>query len=101
MMRQLLLLFCLFLTGLAGAQGSHEITVEIEGYDHDVLSLANNVLDKQYITSGYSYIAQDAVTGQPVLNAQGNPIPTLGQEGTLTAFYGNPRQVFVTAQVRF
>ncbi|MDR7102692.1 TonB-dependent receptor [Croceicoccus sp. BE223] len=60
-----------------------------------------NILDKQYITSGYSYIAQDAVTGQPVLNPQGNPIPTLGQEGTLTAFYGNPRQVFVTAQVRF
>ncbi|WP_066553556.1 TonB-dependent receptor [Croceicoccus bisphenolivorans] len=60
-----------------------------------------NLLDKEYITSGYSYIAQDATTGQPVLNDDGNPIPTLGQEGTLTAFYGNPRQVFVTATLRF
>jgi iron complex outermembrane receptor protein len=27
--------------------------------------------------------------------------PTLGREGTLTAFYGNPRQVFVTGTVKF
>jgi peroxiredoxin len=33
----------------AEAQESHEITIEIEGYDQDILSLANNVLDKQYI----------------------------------------------------
>lgn len=49
MMRQLLLICCLFIAGLAGAQESHEITVEIEGYNQDILSLANNVLDKQYI----------------------------------------------------
>lgn len=49
MMRPLLLFFCLFLTGLAGAQESYEITVEIEGYDQEILSLANNVLDKQYL----------------------------------------------------
>ena len=29
-----------------------------------------------------------------ILNAAGNPIPTLGKTGVLTAFYGNPRQVF-------
>jgi peroxiredoxin len=49
MMRQLLLLFCLFFAANAGAQESHEITIEIDGYDQEVLSLANNVLDKQYI----------------------------------------------------
>jgi len=27
--------------------------------------------------------------------------PSLGQEGVVTAFYGNPRQVFVTGTVKF
>ncbi|MDE8651291.1 TonB-dependent receptor [Novosphingobium album (ex Liu et al. 2023)] len=47
-----------------------------------------NLTDKQYITSGYNY-----------QNAAG--ASTLGQEGVLTAFYGNPRQVFVTGTVQF
>ena len=29
------------------------------------------------------------------------PTSALGTEGTLTAFYGNPRQVFVTGTVKF
>jgi iron complex outermembrane receptor protein len=29
------------------------------------------------------------------------PVASLGREGTLTAFYGNPRQVFLTAGVKF
>ncbi|MXP45688.1 TonB-dependent receptor [Allopontixanthobacter sediminis] len=60
-----------------------------------------NLLDKQYKTSGYTFIAANAVTGEIPLGATGFPIPTLGPEGTLTAFYGNPRQVFVTATVQF
>jgi len=48
-MRQLLLLLCLLFAAFAGAQESHEITIEIDGYEEDILSLANNVLDKQYI----------------------------------------------------
>ncbi|QDK33629.1 TonB-dependent receptor [Sphingomonas sp. IC081] len=60
-----------------------------------------NILDKEYITSGYSYIRQDATTGAIVTNASGQPIPTLGTQGTLTGFYGNPRQVFVTGTVKF
>jgi peroxiredoxin len=48
-MRQLLLLLCMVFAAFAEAQESHEITIEIEGYDQDILSLANNVLDKQYI----------------------------------------------------
>jgi len=59
-----------------------------------------NLTNERYITSGYPFIATNAVTGVPVLNG-GNPIPSLGREGTLTAFYGNPRQVFVTGTVKF
>ncbi|QYJ07899.1 TonB-dependent receptor [Qipengyuania flava] len=55
-----------------------------------------NLLDKEYKTSGYTFVATDPVTGAIVNGANGFPIPTLGPEGTLTAFYGNPRQVFAT-----
>ena len=61
---------------------------------------AKNILDKQYITSGYQFLAT-APDGTPTRNAAGNLIPTLGTEGVATAFYGNPRQVFVTAAVKF
>jgi iron complex outermembrane recepter protein len=60
-----------------------------------------NLLDKEYKTSGYTFIAVDPVTGVPATAANGLPVPTLGPEGTLTAFYGNPRQVFVTASIEF
>ena len=43
----------------------------------------------------------DPVTGAIINNAAGFPTPSLGREGTLTAFYGNPRQVFVTGTVKF
>ena len=48
-----------------------------------------NLTDKEYITSGYNFVA-----GNP-------PVPTLGTEGTLTAYYGNPRQVYATATIEF
>jgi iron complex outermembrane receptor protein len=47
-----------------------------------------NLTDKRYITSGYNY--QNAAGGS-----------TLGLEGVQTAFYGNPRQVFLTGTVKF
>ncbi|MDT0574717.1 TonB-dependent receptor [Croceicoccus sp. F390] len=59
-----------------------------------------NLLDKRYKTSGYTFVAADPITGDLALN-NGQVIPTLGKEGTLTAFYGNPRQVFVSATVNF
>ncbi|MGX7925065.1 TonB-dependent receptor [Tsuneonella sp. HG094] len=59
-----------------------------------------NLTNERYITSGYPFIATNATTGVPVL-ANGNPVPALGREGVLTAFYGNPRQVFVTGTVKF
>ncbi len=52
-----------------------------------------NLFDKEYIVAGYNFVA-GGVGGTPF-------IPTLGREGTLTGFYGDPRRVFVTAQVNF
>jgi iron complex outermembrane receptor protein len=61
-----------------------------------------NLLDKKYITSGYNFMRQDPFTGQFILaNGQPGLSSTLGLEGVLTAFYGNPRQVFVSAAVNF
>ena len=60
-----------------------------------------NLLDKEYKTSGYSFIAGNATTGVPIIGGNGLPVASLGREGTLTAFYGNPRQLFVTAGVKF
>ena len=60
-----------------------------------------NLTDKHYKTSGYTFININPVTGVPVLGANGLPTSALGTEGTLTAFYGNPRQVFVTGTVKF
>ena len=60
-----------------------------------------NLLDKEYKTSGYTFVVTDPKTGAIATNASGVPIPALGKEGTLTAFYGNPRQVFVTGTVKF
>ena len=60
-----------------------------------------NLTDKQYITSGYQFAVGNAITGQPTITPAGNITPALGREGTVTAFYGNPRQVFVTGTVKF
>lgn len=60
-----------------------------------------NIANKKYKTSGYTFVAVDPVTGTPLLGTNGLPVSSLGKEGTLTAYYGNPRQVFVTASVSF
>jgi iron complex outermembrane receptor protein len=67
-----------------------------------------NLLDKEYKTSGYTFMAVNPTTGE-LLHATaatpavcgkavpvGNLIPSLGCEGVLSAFYGNPRQVFLS-----
>jgi iron complex outermembrane receptor protein len=59
-----------------------------------------NIANKKYKTSGYTFIAANATTGVPVL-VGGLPVSSLGREGTLTAFYGNPRQLFVTGTLKF
>jgi iron complex outermembrane receptor protein len=60
-----------------------------------------NLTDKQYIVSGNNFLSQNPDTGNFNRNAAGALIPTLGREGVLTAYYGNPRQVFVSAGVKF
>ncbi|MCL6728794.1 TonB-dependent receptor [Sphingomonas hankyongi] len=69
-----------------------------------------NLTNKKYIVSGYNFLSQNLLTGQFVGNNQapfnvpfGQPgfDPTLGTEGVLTAFYGNPRQVWLSLGVNF
>ncbi|MEL8056491.1 MAG: TonB-dependent receptor [Pseudomonadota bacterium] len=43
-----------------------------------------NLTDEEYIVAGYNFVN---------INPDGTFTPTLGLEGTLTAFYGNPRTV--------
>jgi iron complex outermembrane receptor protein len=66
-----------------------------------------NLLDKRYVVSGYNFLLQNPWTGD-FITAAGAPIssptqavPTLGRTGVLTAFYGNPRQVWVSLGVNF
>lgn len=53
---------------------------------------ARNITDKEYIVAGYNFTGTDA---------NGNVTPGLGLEGTLTAFYGNPRTVTGSVAFRF
>ncbi len=52
-----------------------------------------NLFDKEYVVAGYNFVA-GGVNGAPF-------VPTLGREGTLTGFYGDPRRIFVTGQINF
>ncbi len=73
-------------------------------YSTDGFSLGlhgKNLTDKRYKTSGYTFVVADPVTGALARGPNGQPIPSLGTEGTLTAFYGAPRQVFVTGMIEF
>jgi iron complex outermembrane receptor protein len=61
-----------------------------------------NLTDQRYITAGYNFLSQNPDTGNFNTNpVTGNFIPTLGNEGVLTAYYGNPRQVYVSFGVNF
>ena len=56
-----------------------------------------NLTNERIKTSGYAFLRGNATTGVP-----NTPLaPSLGREGVLTAFYANPRQVFVTASLNF
>jgi iron complex outermembrane receptor protein len=66
-----------------------------------------NLANKKYIVSGYNFLNQNPLTGEfvgrGVLVPVGQPgfDPTLGKTGVLTAFYGNPRQIFLSAAINF
>jgi iron complex outermembrane receptor protein len=76
---------------------------------------AKNITNKRYITSGYQFLNVNPVTGAPVLSvapflpggvpnptfAQPGVAPSLGKEGVVTTFYGNPRQIFASFGVKF
>ena len=61
-----------------------------------------NLTDKRYISSGYNFLRQNPFTGNFIL-ANGSPglSPALGKEGILTAYYGNPRQLFFSVGYKF
>ena len=60
-----------------------------------------NLTDKQYKTSGYTFMAVNPTTGELLRRPNGTLIPALGREGILSAFYGNPRQVFLSLGYKF
>ena len=71
--------------------------------DDDRFSLGlhgKNLTNKRYKTSGYQFLSVNP-DGSPRLTGGGALIPTLGKEGVVTAFYGNPRQIFLTAGLKF
>jgi iron complex outermembrane receptor protein len=72
--------------------------------DADKLSIGlhgKNLFDTRYKVAGYNFMATDPATGRLLLGPTGRPISTLGLEGTLTAFYGDPRRVFLTVGYKF
>ena len=73
-----------------------------EGNRFQVGLHGKNLFDKRYIVSGYNFLRQNPFTGE-FINAAGAPAinSTLGREGVLTAFYGAPRQVWLSLGVNF
>lgn len=63
---------------------------------------AKNIANTKYIIGGYNFLLQNPYTGQYILR-NGTPglSPTLGKTGVLTAYYGNPRQVFLSFAMNF
>ena len=66
-----------------------------------------NLTDTRYITAGYNFLLQNPYTGD-FIQANGQPattpaqlVPALGREGVLNAFYGNPRQIFLSFGAKF
>ncbi|WP_370632316.1 TonB-dependent receptor [Erythrobacter sp. SCSIO 43205] len=53
-----------------------------------------NIFDKEYIVAGYNFVAGGTPPGTPF-------VPTLGLEGTLTGFYGDPRRFYITGEFNF
>ena len=51
-----------------------------------------NLTDEEYIVAGYNFVT---------INPNGTFTPTLGLEGTLTAFYGDPRTVTAGIDYKF
>ena len=77
---------------------------ELPGGRYTVGLHGKNLTDKHYKLAGYNYLLQNPWTGQFILPSGQpgiSPAGGLGQEGILSAFYGNPRQVFVSFSAKF
>ncbi len=64
--------------------------------DSDLFSIGihgKNLFNKEYIVAGYNFVS-GGTGGVPFAS-------TLGLEGTLTGFYGDPRRFYITGEVRF
>ncbi|WP_114227544.1 MULTISPECIES: TonB-dependent receptor [Sphingomonas] len=89
--------FALFDANLQYSFG--KVTVGIHG---------RNLFDKRYQTGGYQFLTINPVTGQPVLSVTPTSpnfnkpgiAPSLGREGVVTGFYGSPRQVFASVDIK-
>ncbi|HSI17603.1 MAG TPA: TonB-dependent receptor [Sphingomonas sp.] len=68
------------------------ITYSFDAGKYSIGVHGKNLTDVHYKIGGYQYISTSAA---------GVNTPTLGKEGIATAFYGNPRQVFVTVSAKF
>ncbi|WP_294055231.1 TonB-dependent receptor [Sphingomonas sp.] len=69
------------------------LTYDFPGDHYSIGLHAKNITNERYITSGYNYLTYNPAT--KVYTS------TLGLEGVATAFYGNPRQLFVTGTIKF
>ena len=110
-----------FISTLSYRSGSQQFELGIPGLDQGGFALwdanlvwrsdddrwsigvhGRNLTDKRYIVSGYNFLRQNPDTGQFILaNGQPGLSSTLGAEGILTAFYGNPRQVYLSVGLTF
>ena len=61
-----------------------------------------NLANKKYINGGYNFLTSNPLTLSPIINpSTGLPTAATGRTGVLTAYYGNPRQVWLSAAVNF
>ncbi|RST32064.1 TonB-dependent receptor [Sphingomonas ginkgonis] len=67
-----------------------------------------NLTNKKYVVAGYNFLNQNPFTGQFIRSgsAVGSVAtpgiqPTLGTEGVLTGYYGNPRQLWASIGLKF
>ncbi len=84
--------YALLDASLVWSSESDRFTVGVHG---------RNLTNRRYIVSGYNFLSTNPDTGDFNRTGTGALIPTLGREGILTAYYGNPRQVFATVGVKF
>jgi len=76
------------------------LTYSFDGGKYSIGVHGKNLTDVRYKIGGYQFLSAK-IDGTLNLTAAGAVIPTLGKEGIATAFYGNPRQVFVTVAAKF